>query len=172
MLTCAAMGYILVGWSVATVAGTTRCRSWSSTSISRRPWRWSACAGSSPGPRCRPDGHAHADHAGAAAAQAAALRERDAQLGRLDDDTRDMLERIAAGEEFTAADVHRCRLIQARLRDGIRAPSLDAPELSRHRSGRRRDRGTGDPSTTGPVGTGHVGRAERVHEAAIEVIAG
>lgn len=111
--------------------------------------------------------------AAAAAAQAAALRERDAQLGRLDDDTRDMLERIAAGEEFTAADVHRCRLIQARLRDGIRAPSLDTPELS-DTVWAARDRGVRVTLLDDRSGGGQVTRKalERVHEAAIDVIAG
>ena len=111
--------------------------------------------------------------AAAAAAQAAALRERDAQLGRLDDDTRDMLERIAAGEEFTTADVHRCRLIQARLRDGIRAPSLDTPLLS-DTVWAARDRGVRVTLLDDRSGGGQATREalERVHEAAIEVIAG
>lgn len=111
--------------------------------------------------------------AAAGAAQAAALRERDAQLGRLDTDAHDMLERIAAGEEFTAADVHRCRLIQARLRDGIRAPSLDTPELS-DAVWAARDRGVRVTLLDDRSGGGHMTRQalERVHAAAIDVITG
>ncbi|WP_298809594.1 hypothetical protein [uncultured Gordonia sp.] len=111
--------------------------------------------------------------AAAGAAQAAALRERDAQLGRLDADAREMLERIASGAELTAADVHRCRLIQARLRDGIRAPSLDTPELS-DAAWAARDRGVRVTLLDDRAGGGQVApqALERIHAAAVEVIAG
>ncbi|MBD0020587.1 hypothetical protein GII33_17275 [Gordonia pseudamarae] len=111
--------------------------------------------------------------AAAGAAQAAALRERDAQLGRLDSDAREMLERIAVGEEFSIADVRRCRLIQARLRDGIRAPSLDSPELS-DAVWAARDRGVRVTLLDDRAGGADTIKEElaRVHASAIDVIAG
>ncbi|MFT4126201.1 MAG: hypothetical protein QM662_08225 [Gordonia sp. (in: high G+C Gram-positive bacteria)] len=64
------------------------------------------------------------------AATTAALAERDAQLVRLGGHARRLLERMAAGESLSAADRRDCRLIEARLRDGIRARALDTTELA------------------------------------------
>lgn len=64
------------------------------------------------------------------AAHTAALAERDRQWARLDAQARELLERIAAGETMTDGDVAGARLVQARLRDGIRAPGLSTPEMA------------------------------------------
>lgn len=64
------------------------------------------------------------------AAEEAASAERLDQLRRVEGDAGDMLDRIAAGEELSEDDVEHCRLLQARLRDGIRAPGLDTPTLA------------------------------------------
>ncbi len=58
-----------------------------------------------------------------AAAQAVAV-ERDARLKRLDETARPLLTRIAAGGPLGPADRRAARLLEARLRDEIRAPSL------------------------------------------------
>lgn len=60
----------------------------------------------------------------AEAAAAAVLEERDAQLNRLDDLARPMLERIASGGAFTEEEALTCRLLEAQLRDTLRAPGL------------------------------------------------
>ncbi|MGV9672570.1 hypothetical protein ACWDPV_18580 [Gordonia sp. NPDC003504] len=67
--------------------------------------------------------------ASAAASVAAATAERDGQFARLDEQARQLLETIAAGATLTPAQRFRCRLVEARLRDGIRARALDTPEV-------------------------------------------
>ncbi|GAA1479914.1 hypothetical protein GCM10009624_03540 [Gordonia sinesedis] len=66
------------------------------------------------------------------AAAQAALAERDAQLARLGDRARDLLHVIADGGRLTDDQVERCHLVEARLRDGIRARGLDDPDLAEH----------------------------------------
>ncbi|WP_040791193.1 hypothetical protein [Nocardia paucivorans] len=68
--------------------------------------------------------------AAAEAALAAESGERLRQLARLDKVARPMLERIARGAELTAADREQCRLLEAELRDGLRAPQLATNELA------------------------------------------
>lgn len=65
------------------------------------------------------------------AAVVAALGERDQQLGRLDEQARQLLESIATGNRLSALERARCRLTEARLRDGIRARSLADAETAR-----------------------------------------
>lgn len=60
----------------------------------------------------------------AESAAAAVLEERDAQLDRLDALARPMLERIASGKSLSEADRVSCGLLEARLRDTLRAPVL------------------------------------------------
>ncbi|WP_407442946.1 hypothetical protein [Rhodococcus sp. (in: high G+C Gram-positive bacteria)] len=57
-------------------------------------------------------------------ATAALLEERDAQLARLDALARPMLSLIASGEPLGDEDRTRCALLEARLRDMLRAPAL------------------------------------------------
>ncbi|MCU1644855.1 MAG: hypothetical protein JWN03_5130 [Nocardia sp.] len=64
------------------------------------------------------------------ATMAAADSERTRQLARLDRVARPILERIADGAELTAAEREECRLLEAELRDGLRAPQLMTDELS------------------------------------------
>lgn len=64
-----------------------------------------------------------------AAAEAAAdaiLSERDLQLDRLDELARPILERVARGGALAASDVLACALLEAHLRDTLRAPALAA----------------------------------------------
>lgn len=61
------------------------------------------------------------------AATAAALEERDAQLDRLDELARPLLERIATGEPLDSEQRRDGVLLEARLRDGLRAPMLQDP---------------------------------------------
>ena len=68
--------------------------------------------------------------AAAEATMAAADGERVRQLGRLDRVARPILERIAEGVVLTAAEREQCRLLEAELRDGLRAPQLVTEELS------------------------------------------
>ncbi|GAB4584712.1 hypothetical protein [Nocardia sp. IFM 10818] len=68
--------------------------------------------------------------AAAEATMAAADSERTRQLARLDRVARDILERIADGAELSAAEREECRLLEAELRDGLRAPQLVTDELS------------------------------------------
>lgn len=56
--------------------------------------------------------------------------ERLRQLARLDKAARPMLERIARGAELSAAEREQCRLLEAELRDGLRAPQLVTDRLS------------------------------------------
>ncbi|MCP2287638.1 hypothetical protein ACFYT3_16530 [Nocardia amikacinitolerans] len=75
--------------------------------------------------------------AAAEATMAAENGERDRQLARLDRVARPILERIADGVELTAAEREQCRLLEAELRDGLRAPQLVTDELSSAARGAR-----------------------------------
>ncbi|GAB2635742.1 hypothetical protein [Nocardia goodfellowii] len=68
--------------------------------------------------------------AAAEAGMAAENSERDRQLARLDKVARPILERIADGVALTAEEREQCRLLEAELRDGLRAPQLVTDELS------------------------------------------
>ncbi|MBB5911426.1 hypothetical protein BJY24_000293 [Nocardia transvalensis] len=68
--------------------------------------------------------------AAAEATMAAADGERIRQLARLDRVARPILERISEGAELTVAEREECRLLEAELRDGLRAPQLVSEELS------------------------------------------
>lgn len=68
--------------------------------------------------------------AAAEATMAAADGERVRQLARLDRVARPILECIAEGAELSAAEREECRLLEAELRDGLRAPKLVTEELS------------------------------------------
>ncbi|MEV6276015.1 hypothetical protein [Nocardia sp. NPDC051832] len=63
--------------------------------------------------------------------------ERDRQLARLDKVARPILERIADGVDLTAEEREQCRLLEAELRDGLRAPQLVTDELSSAARGAR-----------------------------------
>lgn len=63
------------------------------------------------------------------AADTARLRERDAQLSHLDERVRPMLVQIAAGEPLSEAQIRDCRMMEAQLRDRIRAPGLAEPDF-------------------------------------------
>lgn len=65
------------------------------------------------------------------AAAAAALEERDARLASLDALARPLLQRIADGPEPTEEEILACLLLEAELRDSLRARGLMLPELSR-----------------------------------------
>ncbi|MEU7629168.1 hypothetical protein AB0C34_04165 [Nocardia sp. NPDC049220] len=75
--------------------------------------------------------------AAAEAGIAAENAERNRQLGRLDAVARPILERIADGDELTAADREQCRLLEAELRDGLRAPQLVTDQLNSAARGAR-----------------------------------
>ncbi len=62
-------------------------------------------------------------------AAAALLDERDAQLARLDALARPMLSIIASGRTLQDEDRIRCALLEARLRDMLRAPALQDPAV-------------------------------------------
>lgn len=64
------------------------------------------------------------------AATAAAASERRSQLQRLDAGARPILEQIADGHAFGPEEALDVRLIEAQLRDIIRAPGWDSPEVS------------------------------------------
>lgn len=68
--------------------------------------------------------------AAAEATMAAADSERSRQLAGLDRVARPILERIADGAVLTTAEREECRLLEAELRDGLRAPTLVTDELS------------------------------------------
>ncbi|GAA5108993.1 hypothetical protein [Nocardia iowensis] len=55
--------------------------------------------------------------------------ERKRQLDRLDRRARPMLERIAAAVPFRPDEREECRLLEAELRDELRAPQLSTPEV-------------------------------------------
>lgn len=74
------------------------------------------------------------------AAAAAANEVRDRRLAALDERARPVLTRIARRETFTADEVVVARLLEAQLRDGIRASGLDLPEV-RDAAWRARQRG-------------------------------
>ncbi|MGJ5671710.1 hypothetical protein QLG13_28075 (plasmid) [Rhodococcus aetherivorans] len=68
-----------------------------------------------------------------AAVEAAAetvMRERDAQLGRLDTLARPLLDRIATADELDEADLLECTLLEAQLRDSLRAPALTTDRVT------------------------------------------
>ncbi|NUS94937.1 MAG: hypothetical protein HOQ36_21420 [Nocardia sp.] len=68
--------------------------------------------------------------AAAEATMAAEHAERVRQLARLDRVARPMLELIAQGTELSAAERETCRLLEAELRDGLRAPQLVTDRLA------------------------------------------
>lgn len=74
------------------------------------------------------------------AAAEAAAKVRAARLSLLEERTRPLLRRIAERDHFDEDDVATARLVEARLRDGIRAPGLDTP-LIRDAVWRARERG-------------------------------
>ncbi len=63
------------------------------------------------------------------AAHGAVLEERDRQLERLDAQARPLLERLTAAGSLSDADRRTCALVEARLRDSLRAPLLDVPDV-------------------------------------------
>jgi hypothetical protein len=65
------------------------------------------------------------------AASEAARIERAAQKARLDALARPVLSAIADGENLSSEDIARTGLLEALLRDGIRARGLDVPEINR-----------------------------------------
>ncbi|MBF6174944.1 sensor histidine kinase [Nocardia blacklockiae] len=82
-----------------------------------------------------------ADESASGAAARATLRaqgeERARQLERLDDRARPMLERIAAGDGLTDTERYESRLLEAELRDGLRAPALTTAALAAATRGAR-----------------------------------
>ena len=76
--------------------------------------------------------------AAADATMRAQNEERDRQLERLDELARPMLDLIASGEVLTFAQREECRLLEAELRDGLRAPQLASKELVAAARGARR----------------------------------
>lgn len=84
----------------------------------------------------RPDAHAifrlrdqATRRVAARAADSAVLEERDRQLRRLDELARPLLERIGTGVELDAEERLACRLLEAHLRDSLRAPGLTHPAV-------------------------------------------
>lgn len=65
------------------------------------------------------------------AAAAAVLEERDARLASLDALARPLLQRIADGPDPTDEEILACRLLEAELRDTLRARGLVRPDLAR-----------------------------------------
>lgn len=65
----------------------------------------------------------------AVAAAQAATEERDARLLQLDEMARPLLERIATAEEFTPQESATYELVEANLRDRLRAPALTSPTI-------------------------------------------
>ncbi|WP_072816250.1 hypothetical protein [Rhodococcus zopfii] len=79
------------------------------------------------------------ENAAVDAATDAAMRERDAQLNRLDALARPLLDRIATADELDETDLLECTLLEAQLRDSLRAPALTADHLAAvTRTARRR----------------------------------
>ncbi|WP_231650316.1 hypothetical protein [Gordonia sihwensis] len=70
----------------------------------------------------------------------AALLAREERIARIDGRVRPLLENVLDADQVTGADVRTARLIEALLRDGIRAPSFDTSEV-RRAVWRARDRG-------------------------------
>ncbi|WP_238846830.1 hypothetical protein [Nocardia arthritidis] len=79
-----------------------------------------------------------AQHAGAEARAAAQSRERDRQLAYFDRTARPVLELIAAGKPLSRNDVGECLLLEAQLRDRLRAPGLGSAEFVAAARGARR----------------------------------
>ncbi|TQF69459.1 hypothetical protein FK531_09795 [Rhodococcus spelaei] len=65
----------------------------------------------------------------AEAADTAVLEERDRQLSRLDELARPQLERIGSGDNLDEDERLACRLLEAHLRDLLRAPGLSDPAV-------------------------------------------
>ncbi|MDV8021380.1 hypothetical protein [Rhodococcus sp. IEGM 1330] len=65
------------------------------------------------------------------AAAAAVLQERDARLASLDALARPLLQRIADGPDLTEEEILACVLLEAELRDSLRARGLVRPDLAR-----------------------------------------
>lgn len=65
-----------------------------------------------------------------AAAASAVLEERDAQLERLDEQARPLLGRIVDGPDLNADELLACELLEADLRDSLRARGLAGSQLS------------------------------------------
>lgn len=63
------------------------------------------------------------------AATSAALDERDRQLERLDHLARPLLDKLASGAELDPAERRACGLLEAALRDGLRAPGLMTDDI-------------------------------------------
>lgn len=63
-------------------------------------------------------------------ADEAALAVRDQQMSRLDDGARPLLDLIADGRTLDDEQLQRCRLVEAQLRDRIRAPGFDNPMVA------------------------------------------
>ena len=63
------------------------------------------------------------------AAQAATAQQRRRQVAALDDDVRPILEKVAAGEEITPAEVVRAKLLEHDLRDGVRGAGWMSTEV-------------------------------------------
>lgn len=76
----------------------------------------------------------------AAAATAAAAEERRHHFEEFERRARPVLEQIVGGREFTLPEVTEARLLEAQLRDSIRAPGWDSPAL-RDAAWKARDRG-------------------------------
>lgn len=68
-------------------------------------------------------------HASSSAASAAAAEERERQLALLDQQARPLVEQVAVAHEFTAEEVAQARLVEAGLRDGIRAPAWQSARV-------------------------------------------
>ncbi|PJJ55597.1 ATP-binding protein [Compostimonas suwonensis] len=68
--------------------------------------------------------------AGHEAATVASLQEREEQLRRLDRLALPLISTIARGQTLSAADRHRCLLLEATLRDGVRGRGLYVTELT------------------------------------------
>ena len=75
-----------------------------------------------------------------AAASAAATRERAAQNARLERDARPALERILQSEPLSEAEQQHCLLLEATLRDGIRATGFSSERIA-HATRAARERG-------------------------------
>lgn len=64
------------------------------------------------------------------AADLAVLDERDLQLAHLDDLARPLLQRLTEGEPLVEQEHRACALLEAHLRDSLRAPGLNDPEVT------------------------------------------
>jgi hypothetical protein len=106
------------------------------------------------------------------AATSAALDERDRQLERLDHLARPLLDKLASGAELDPAERRACGLLEAALRDGLRAPGLmtvnivAAARSARARCGRTRGRPAGTDDRRRRVGARKRRRRYRQNSAA------